>query len=109
MMFGWDFDELALLVGGGYLALRVLGGLALVIWRFFTDSRARVRHQTLDAPSDEHGSRSRRRCLSFADHRRITSEHSFRGILRHALWRLDAGIDVRSLPDLPASFACRTG
>lgn len=37
-MFGWDFDELALLIGGGYLALRVLGGLALVIWRFFTDS-----------------------------------------------------------------------
>ena len=37
-MFGWDFDELALLVGGGYLALRVLGGLALVFWRFIADS-----------------------------------------------------------------------
>jgi hypothetical protein len=37
-MFGWDFDELALLVGGICLALRVLGGLALVLWRFVADS-----------------------------------------------------------------------
>lgn len=38
-MFGWDIDELALLIGGGYLALRILGGLVVVLWRFFADSQ----------------------------------------------------------------------
>ena len=65
--------------------------------------RARISHTAVDAPPDERGGRSCGRWFALVGGRWwLASEHSRGGILRDVLWRLDAGIDVRSLSDLPA-------